>query len=339
MWQGSQANNFLRFTPFPKGGSYIEAGSKAQETPQKTIEYIIQAGVNRLKQLDSVTQVSALFIKLETGRIKADIINSLLDAQITFYRPRSIRKDSVKMKIYGEEYAALIQPLVASYSKGFVDASLLKVVVYRDLADSLVNQPGSAADLQKIKDWIRATAIIEEMNKVSDKQALKSFTKEIGSIKTQEFKNALNKTLATLLKFGKGDIAADFTATDINGNAVTLSSLKGKVIYVDLWATWCGPCMEEMPHFETLKEKYRDNPGIAFISLSVDDNIPLWKGSVMNRKVGGYQWLINRNKLDAYNIVGIPRILLIDRNFIMVDMNAPAPSSKKLPAIIDELLK
>lgn len=337
--RGSEANMFLRQTPFPKGGSYIEAGSKAQETPQKTIDYIVQAGTNRAKQLDSVTQVSPIFKQLEKGRIKADIINSLLDGQITFYRPRSIRKDSVKMKMYGDEYAALIQPLVASYSKGFVDASLLKIVVYRDLTDSLVNQPGSEADLQKIKDWIKATAIIEEMKKVSDKQALKNFTTEIGSIKTKEYQNALNKTLTTLLKFGKGDIAVDFTATDINGNMVSLSNLKSKVIYVDLWATWCGPCMEEMPHFEILKEKYKDNPGIAFISLSIDDNIPLWKNNVANRKAGGYQWLINRNKLDAYNIVGIPRVLLIDRNFKMVDMNAPVPSSKKLPAIIDELLK
>ena len=243
------------------------------------------------------------------------------------------------MKMYGDEYAALIQPLVNKYSKGFVDASLLKIVVYRDLVDSLVNQPGTATDLQKIKDWIKATTIIEEMKKVSDKQKLKNFKPEIELIKTQVFKNALNKTLATLLKFGKGDRAVDFTATDINGNAITLSSLQGKVIYVDLWATWCGPCMEEMPHYEVLKEKYKDNPSIAFVSLSIDDNISLWKASVMNRKAGGYQWLINRNKLDAYNIVGIPRILLIDKNFKMVDMNAPAPSSNKITGIIEELLK
>ena len=63
------------------------------------------------------------------------------------------------------------------------------------------------------------------------------------------------------------------------------------------------------------------------------------ENDVMNRKAGGYQWLINRNKLDAYNIVGIPRILLIDKNFKMVDMNAPAPSSNKITGIIEELLK
>ena len=130
-----------------------------------------------------------------------------------------------------------------------------------------------------------------------------------------------------------------FKAIDINGAAVLLSSLRGKIIYIDLWATWCGPCLEEMPHYEALKEKYKDNPSVAFVSLSIDDNTGLWRNNMANRKAGGYQWLINRNKLDAYNIVGIPRVLLIDKNFKVVDMNAPLPSSKKLPALIESLLK
>jgi thiol-disulfide isomerase/thioredoxin len=337
--KGSQANMYMRFTPFPKGGSYIEAGSKAKATPQQTIDYIIDAAKLRTKQLDSLTQVSAEFKKLETGRIKADIINSLQAGQITFYRPRAIQKDSVKMKIYGDEYAALIVPLVKQYSKDFTDASLLKIVVYRDLVDSLVNQPGNTAILQQMQDWIKASAIIDDMKKVSDKQLLADFKPKIESVKTTKYKNALLTSWATLLKFGKGDTAVDFSVTDINGNKILLSSLKGKVIYLDLWATWCGPCMEEMPHYETLKEKYRNNPGIVFVSLSIDDNSILWKSNVDKRKADGYQWLINRNKLDAYNIVAIPRTLLIDKNFKIFDMNAPVPSSKKLPGIIEGLLQ
>ncbi|HMK05685.1 MAG TPA: TlpA disulfide reductase family protein [Ferruginibacter sp.] len=337
--KGSEANMFLRQTPFPKGGSYIEAGSKAQPTPQQTIDHIIQAGGYRKKQLDSVKNITAEFKRLETGRIRADIINSLLAGQISFYRPKAIRKDSVQMKIYGDEYAVLIQPYVKRYSNTFVDPSLMKLVVYRDLADTLVYQQGNLNDLQQIKDWIEATGQIDAMKKVSDKLLLAGFKTGIQNIKTAEYKNALNKSLAVLLKFGKGDIAVDFTTTDMNGKQVSLSSLKGKVIYVDLWATWCGPCMEEMPHYETLKEKYKNNPGIAFVSLSIDDNTTLWKASIEKRKATGHQWLINRNKLGAYNIVSIPRVLLIDKNFKVVDMNAPNPSSKKLPALLDELLR
>jgi len=336
--KGSDANMFLRQTPFPKGGSYMEAGSKAQLRPHQTIDHIIQAGAYRTKQLDSVKNVTAEFKRLETGRIRADIINSLLAGQISFYRPRAIRKDSVQMKIYGDEYAVLIQPYVIDYSNGFIDASLLKIAVYRDLTDTLVYQQGNKNDLQEMKDWIKATSLTDEMKKVSEKKLLAGFKTQIGAIKTPRYKNALTKTLAGLLKFGRGDVAVDFTATDITGNPISLSSLKGKVIYVDLWATWCGPCMEEMPHYEALKEKYKDMPGIAFVSLSIDDNTTLWKGSIEKRKAAGHQWLINRNKLDAYNIVSIPRVLLIGKDFKVVDMNAPAPSVKKLGALLDELL-
>ncbi|WP_460553273.1 TlpA family protein disulfide reductase [Ferruginibacter profundus] len=337
--RGSAANNFLRSTPFPKGGSYMEAGSKAQATPGQTIDYILSAAALRTRQLDSLKTVTAEFKRLEKGRIQADIINSLLDGQISFYRPKAIQKDSVKLKQYGDEYAELIKPYVDQYTGNFTDASLLKLVVYRDLADTLSRQHGKPKDLQQIKDWLQATAVIEKLKQVSDKQLLENFKPEIKTIKTAAYRNAVNITLNTLLQFGKGDIAADFTATDTNGKAISLSSFKGKVIYIDLWATWCGPCMQEMPHYETLKEKYAGNPGIVFISLSVDDNETLWKASVSARKATGNQWLINRNKLNAYNIVGIPRTLLINKDFKMVDMNAPLPSSKKITGIIDALLQ
>ncbi|MGG9962799.1 TlpA family protein disulfide reductase [Ferruginibacter sp. SUN106] len=337
--RGSEANHFLRFTPFPKGGSYMEAGTKAQPTPQQTIDYILSAAALRTRQLDSLKTVTAEFKRLEKGRIQADIINSLLDGQISFYRPRAIQKDSVKLKQYGDEYAALIKPYVDKYLKDFTEASFLKLVVYRDLADTLSTQHGKVKDLQQIKDWLQATAIIEKLKLVSDKQLLENFKPEIKTIKTAPYRNAVNQSFSALLQFGKGDTAADFTATDTNGKTIALSSLKGKVIYIDLWATWCGPCMQEMPHYETLKEKYASNPNIVFISLSIEDNETLWKGSVSGRKATGYQWLVNRNKLNAYNIVGIPRTLLIGKDFKMVDMNAPLPSSKKITGIIDGLLQ
>jgi thiol-disulfide isomerase/thioredoxin len=341
--RGAEVNIFLRATPFPKAGSYLEAGSKAQPTPQQTIDFIIAAGERRRKQLDSLQinagiKISSRFMALEFDRIRADIVNSLLDGQVPFYRPRAIQKDSVKMKQYGDEYAELIKPAIDLYASAFTDANALKLAVFRDIIDELVKQPGFDHDIQQMKDWIKASAIIERMKTVSDKAQLQNIKPEVDSIKTIAYRNAVNTSLEALLKFGKGDKAIDFTATDINGNAINLSSLKGKVIYIDLWATWCGPCMQEMPHYETLKEKYAADPNIAFISLSIDDNNSLWKSSVANRKAGGYQWLINRNKLNDYNIVSIPRTLLIDKDFKMVDMNAPVPSSKKLIVVIDALL-
>ena len=333
--QGSAANLYLRNTPFPKGGSFMEAGRNAKRTAHKTIDTILQIAASRRKELDTVKNVSAEFKRLEYARIKADLVNSLRSGQSS-YRPR-ISKDS--LVTYTEEYTKLVQAVIDQNVKGFVDASLMKLVVYRDITDDVLKQEGNKKDIQQIQDWIAAYKLNNEMKKISDKQELKSFDAKIAGIRTKTYHDALVKSLQNLLKFGKGDIAKDFTAVDMNGNKITLGSLKGKVIYVDLWATWCGPCLAEMPHFETLKEKYKDNKNVALVSLSIDDGFELWKNNVTQRKADGIQWLINRNKLDDYDIVTIPRSLLIDKNFKVVDMNAPVPSEKKLPSIIDDLLK
>lgn len=333
--KGSEANLYLRNTPFPKGGSFMEAGRNLKKIPQATIDTILQMAAARTKELEEVKGVSAEFKRLEYARVKADLINSLKSG-LGGYRPR-MSKDS--LAVYMEEYTTLARPIIEKNSTGFADASLMKLVVYRDVADEVARQGGSSKDINQIHDWVLSYKLNDEMKRVSDKAQLAKFTTRIDSIKTKTYSDALHKSLATLLRFGKGDVASDFTAVDLNGKNVMLSSLKGKVIYVDLWATWCGPCLAEMPHYETLREKYKENTQVAFVSLSIDDGIDLWKRNVDQRKADGIQWLINRNKLDAYNIVGIPRTLLIDKNFKMVNMNAPAPSSKELPGMIDNLLK
>lgn len=333
--KGSPANLYLRNTPFPKAGSFMEAGRSAKPVAQVTIDLLIQMAAARQKELDEAKDLTVEFRRLENARVRADLINSL-QAGKSSYRPR-ISKDS--LTIYTEEYAKLVKPVLEEKMKGFVDASLMKLVVYRDVANELPQQAGKEKDKKQIDDWYLSYALNNEMKKISDKQQLAKFAPRIDTVKTKTYHVALHKALAVLLKFGKGDIASDFTAVDLDGNKTTLSSLKGKVIYVDLWATWCGPCLAEMPHYETLKEKYKENARVAFVSLSIDDGVDLWKKSVEARKADGIQWLINRNKLDAYNIVGIPRTLLIDKDFKIVDMNAPAPSAKELPGLIDNLLK
>ena len=331
--KGSPSNLYLRNTPFPKGSSFIEAGRNVKKSAQATIDTILQIAAARKKELDAVKNIPAEFRRLEYARIKADLLNSLRAGQFS-YLPR-MSKDS--LAAYTAEYANYVKPFLEKSNKNFIDASLMKLVVYRDVADELPMQKGKEKDGQKISDWYLSYQLNNEMKKISDKKLLAGFTVKIDSVKTAIYHRALNESLATLLKFGKGDIASDFTAVDLNGNTVSLSSLKGKIIYVDLWATWCGPCLAEMPFFEKLKEKYRSHREIVFVSLSIDDGMELWKNNVAKRNADGIQWQISRTKLDAYNIVGIPRTLLIGKDFKMIDMNAPEPSSRELPAIFDKM--
>lgn len=332
--RGDNANLYSRNTPFPKGGSFVEAGRRVQKVAKSTIDTILFITAERKKELKKVSGVSQEFRRLEEARVKADMINSLR-AGMTSYKPR-LSEDS--LKFYADQYILLATPLIAKHAKNFTDTSLMKLVVYRDVLNEIIKHNQNSKELQNLKEWQKANALVREMKMHSDKKILSAYISQVDAITTTRYRNALKQTLDNLLKFGKGDIAKDFTGIDMEGNKVQLSDLKGKVIYVDLWATWCGPCLVEMPYYDSLKKKYKENTDIAFISLSIDDNINLWKKNVKARNADGIQWQINRNALNDYDIVSIPRSLLIDKEFKIVDMNAPMPSSKEIIPLIESLL-
>lgn len=333
--KGSEANLYLRDTPFPKAGSYMEAGKNAKPTARETVEFLINKGIARQKELDGVKNVSGEFRRLETARIKADTINSLKSGTISFYRPKLTPDE---LKIYGAEYKTLSEAAIKDRNKAFVDFSLMKLAVYRDIADELPASPKEQNDAAKIKEWGLSSSLVDQMSRVANKADLKKYEPQITAIKTTQYKTALQQRIAVLMKFGKGDPALNFVAVDLDGKPVGLETLKGKVIYLDLWATWCGPCAQEMPVYERLRTKYKDK-NVAFVSLSIDDNTVLWKKNVADRKADGNQWLISRNKLLDYNVVNIPRTIIIDRDFKIANLNAPLPSSKETEKMLDELLK
>jgi thiol-disulfide isomerase/thioredoxin len=333
--KGSQANMYLRNTPFPKAGSYLEAGRNIKPTAKETFDFIMETARLRKKELDQLKGVTPEFKRLETARIKADTIKSISMVDIYAYKIA----DANARKIYVDEFNKLSKETLDKLQKDFVDGSLMKLVVYRDIVKNLLAHSAKQADIKKIKDWQSASILVNQMLKLSDKNELKKFDSQISAIGTIQYRNALTTRLEELLKLGRGDVAIDFTAVDIKGNPVSLASLKGKVIYLDLWATWCGPCVYEKPFFEKLKEKYKDNNNVALVSLSIDDEIDLWKKDVDARKAGGYQWLINRNSLLDYNIIGVPRSIIIDKDFKIADLNGPHPSSKETEKVIEALLK
>ena len=108
----------------------------------------------------------------------------------------------------------------------------------------------------------------------------------------------------------------DFTLKDVEGKDVLLQSFRGKVIVLDFWATWCGPCKVEIPHFIEFQEKYGQK-GLQVVGISVDDPVdklaPYVKEMGMNYPV--LQGLGHDAVQDAYGpILGIPVSVLISRD-------------------------
>lgn len=141
-----------------------------------------------------------------------------------------------------------------------------------------------------------------------------------------------------------GKTAPDITMETIDGKQVQLASLlKGKFTYIDVWATWCGPCCAEIPHLEKLVEKYKDNDKVQFISISVDTNRQAWENKLKKDNPQWQQYLLTpeNNKIFSANwgITGIPRFILIDANGNVYNANASRPSNKETEETIDKIIK
>lgn len=123
----------------------------------------------------------------------------------------------------------------------------------------------------------------------------------------------------------------------------SLGDYKGKYVYIDVWATWCGPCIAEQPALEKLEEHYQDNQDIVFLGVSIDNDKAAWEKMVTEKALKGVQ-LLATNGFDSdlnkdYNISGIPRFILVDKNGNLISACAERPSSKTLQRQLMTLLE
>jgi thiol-disulfide isomerase/thioredoxin len=124
-----------------------------------------------------------------------------------------------------------------------------------------------------------------------------------------------------------GKPSPDFKGVDVNGKEYTLADFRGKYVYIDVWATWCGPCRHEIPYLKKLDEDYKDAQ-IVFLRLSVDQDKAKWEKMVKEQSMSGVQLHIGQNSSfqQAYKIEGIPHFILLDREGRIIDKKMSRPS-------------
>lgn len=140
-----------------------------------------------------------------------------------------------------------------------------------------------------------------------------------------------------------GSASASFEYENHKGGNTKLEDFKGKYVYVDVWATWCGPCRAEIPSLKKVEEKYHGK-NIEFVSISVDvaKDHEKWKSFVSEKQLGGVQLFADKDWssdfIKAYGVTGIPRFILIDPSGKIVKADAPRPSDPELQKTLDVLL-
>jgi len=145
----------------------------------------------------------------------------------------------------------------------------------------------------------------------------------------EEYERRLKKIEEKWDPLKPGSDVPDFTFADIDGEPVQLSDFRGQLVYIDIWATWCGPCIQEHPHWDNLKADYSEQP-VAFLTVSVDNSPEPWVKMVTDKGMDGNQLYVeNAWKSDIakhFLVNSIPRFILLDTEGKVIDPAAERPS-------------
>ena len=151
---------------------------------------------------------------------------------------------------------------------------------------------------------------------------LKNMAAELGEEGEKLVKNFESKKYSM-----EGAALPDVMLEDVDGQMHKLADFRGKYLYIDLWASWCGPCCQEVPYLQKL-EKQLNNPMVEFISISLDTNKKAWKEKMKQLNMHGHQYIVTGDQFATMmNIKGIPHFLLYSKEGTLMQYKAERPSS------------
>ncbi|MBW7912182.1 MAG: TlpA family protein disulfide reductase [Taibaiella sp.] len=151
----------------------------------------------------------------------------------------------------------------------------------------------------------------------------------------------IEKMIEQKKRLSVGAPAIDFTVYNTEGKKIKLSELKGKVVYIDFWASWCGPCIAQFKHTKKIKEHFAGKD-VVFVYVSIDEDAEAWEKAKEKYELAGLHTRVDGWKADVaevYGVRGIPAYFLVDREGKFATEDTPRPSnSEKLIEAIEALL-
>ncbi len=181
----------------------------------------------------------------------------------------------------------------------------------------------SLSQLQTSRDSISRARILQHAFNLKDARFLESLQKE---------NDLLNR-----LRLGQP--APLFTAYTYDNKPVSIDSLRGKYLAIDVWATWCGPCRTQSPIFERIAAKYKNDP-IQFLALSVDEDRNAWNRHMVSNSSKILQWHADdiEGFSKMYGLDAIPRFILIDPQGRFINAQLPMPDNPNFELLLRQAL-
>jgi thiol-disulfide isomerase/thioredoxin len=192
---------------------------------------------------------------------------------------------------------------------------------------------------------IRGEQTIVQARRLKSFEALTDYQAKYGAyLVTEAQRERFKALIAAVAENNPGQAAIDFRFADRNGNQTALSDLKGKVVYIDVWATWCGPCRKEFPFMKELEAEYHGNDNMVFMGVSVDEtrDRQKWIDFLDKEQLPGLQIFAgddaNSALMRPYKIGSIPRFILVGKDGNLIFADAPRPSSDEIRAVLNNAL-
>ncbi len=318
-----------------------------ENTFRKELDSIRDVRYKLLNDFDKKYQLDKHFKYLEKNRIYYEWANRMetyeayrqFATEDTTYRVSKGFYDFRK-NINLEDKNLIIVPSYHYYLDNYYQKIANKIT--KNDEDVFVNYLKTVGE--KVKDTIIkerllfAYALLNLKESKQKNEFFKTFKKY--SVSSKHISEVQQKYVE-LSRLNPGMPAPDFELVDYEGKIIKLSDFKGSYVYIDAWATWCRPCMAEMPYLEKLKEKYK-NTDIVFVGINLNDYKTDWENYIKKYNPKGirlYAGGHDNSFKDDYQVYSVPKSILINPWGVISTANAPRPSETELITVLFDRIK
>lgn len=338
----SQLNNYLKNLDWLGGTKFYVANINASyKRVGQMIDSIAELRFAHLENLNS----DKSFFEMECARITADIISARF-AWFSYGKYVEWNAaDSVKSRKRREFYRSISADVNPLLKKLIGNDRLLEVDNIRKLLlECMEYEFFEKSDSKEFKELCHITDLNKKMDRGLLRKDYDCIKSAIPTISHSGLKSAIAKRFQKRESMMEGVDAIDFAIFDRDGKEFKLSDLKGKPLYIDLWATWCIPCLAQSPMFTELSTKYKN---ITFVAVSVDQDRDKWLKKIESENeksepencTNKKEFITDIYKIrDGWEVEMIPRFILIDKDFRIITAFAPRPSEKvQIEALLEKV--